>query len=209
MEPNGCPGRDAARRTRRRAGTHGDASALGPGSANGLRECASDDRLSSAKRRSTASGTREMCCRRTQVICPSGVFLTRVSIPLCKNISLHPSGKSSLQLLPSHPTRGAYHDRHERGVECGGRGSVLRATGLQGRSMRFVSDRQHADERCCSVRRNRVVLTPRRWCQGCGCWVGPTGRGCNASPQATVAKQPGHRGDHVISRKTIACGNAG
>jgi hypothetical protein len=25
------------------------------------------------------------------------------------------------------PRRGAYHDRHERGVECGGRGSVLRA----------------------------------------------------------------------------------
>src|SRR5713226_1452507 len=28
-----------------------------------------------------------------------------------------------------------------------------------------VSDQQHADERCCSVRQNRVVLTPRRWCQ--------------------------------------------
>jgi hypothetical protein len=26
--------------------------------------------------------------------------------------------------LASHPTRGAYHDRHGRGVECGGRGSV-------------------------------------------------------------------------------------
>ncbi|HTF79661.1 MAG TPA: hypothetical protein VK620_36045 [Bradyrhizobium sp.] len=34
--------------------------------------------------------------------------------------------------LASHPTGGAYHDRHGRGVECGGRGSVLRATGLQG-----------------------------------------------------------------------------
>src|SRR5450432_3777654 len=34
-----------------------------------------------------------------------------------------------------HPTpQGAYHDRHERGVGCGGRGSVLRATGLQGES---------------------------------------------------------------------------
>ena len=28
-------------------------------------------------------------------------------------------------------------------------------------------------------------------------------------PQATVAKEPGHRGEHEISRKTIACGNAG
>src|SRR5258708_2449754 len=25
----------------------------------------------------------------------------------------------------------------------------------------------------------------------------------------TVAKEPGHRGEHEISRKTIACGNAG
>jgi hypothetical protein len=30
------------------------------------------------------------------VICPSGGLLTGVSSPLCKNISLHPSGKSSL-----------------------------------------------------------------------------------------------------------------
>jgi hypothetical protein len=30
------------------------------------------------------------------------------------------------------PHRGAYRDRHERGVGCGGRGSVLRATGSQG-----------------------------------------------------------------------------
>jgi hypothetical protein len=41
-------------------------------------------------------------------------------------------------------------------TELGRRGSVLRATGLQGRSMRFVSDQQRADERCCSVRRSRV-----------------------------------------------------
>src|SRR6202165_6355552 len=35
-----------------------------------------------------------------------------------------------------HPTpqRGACHDRRERGVGCGGRGSVLRAMGLQGES---------------------------------------------------------------------------
>ena len=38
-----------------------------------------------------------------------------------------------------------------------------------------MSDQQHADERCCSVRRSRVVLTPRRWRQVRGCCVGPTG----------------------------------
>jgi hypothetical protein len=32
------------------------------------------------------------------------------------------------------PHRGACHDRHERGVGCGGRGSVLRAMGSRGGS---------------------------------------------------------------------------
>ena len=42
-----------------------------------------------------------------QVICPSGALSTGVSSPISKNISLHASGKSSLQVAPSHPTRGA------------------------------------------------------------------------------------------------------
>jgi hypothetical protein len=60
---------------------------------------------------------------------PVGGLLKGVSSPVCKNISPHPSGKSSLQIraIPSH--RGAYRDRHGRGVGCGGRGSVLRACG--------------------------------------------------------------------------------
>ena len=67
---------------------------------------------------------------------------------------------------------------------------------------------KRADERCCSVRQNRVVLTPRRWRQVCG--VASARPGLDKTyPQATVAKQPGHRGERDISRKTIACGNAG
>jgi hypothetical protein len=46
-----------------------------------------------------------------------------LSSPSCKNISLNPSGKSSLEIRPSHPMRGAGRDRHERAVGCGGRGS--------------------------------------------------------------------------------------
>jgi hypothetical protein len=49
-----------------------------------------------------------------------------------KNISVFTHPKSILELFASHPTRGAYRDRHGRGEGCGGRGSVLRATGLQG-----------------------------------------------------------------------------
>src|SRR5450631_4662179 len=42
-----------------------------------------------------------------------------------------------------HPVpQGAYRDRHGRGVGCGGRGSVLRATGSQGGFYEFVSDHQ-------------------------------------------------------------------
>src|ERR1700720_1996137 len=51
------------------------------------------------------------------------------------------------KFAPSHPTRGAYRDRHGRGVGCGGRGSVLRAMGSQGGFFESVSDQQHADER--------------------------------------------------------------
>src|SRR5713226_132663 len=80
----------------------------------------------------------------------------------------------------------------DAGCGCGGRGSVLRATGLQG-GLRSVSDQQHADERCCCVRRSRVVLTPRRWRQVRGGQVGPTGRRQNLNPLATVAKEPGHQ----------------
>ena len=51
------------------------------------------------------------------------------------------------------------------------------------------------DESAGSGRRSRVVLTPRRWRQVCG-----------DDPQATVTKEPDHRGEHEISRKTIARG---
>src|SRR6266481_1146493 len=73
-----------------------------------------------------------ICSRRSPVICPSGGLSTGVSSPLCKNILVFTPPKSLLELCASHPTRGAYHDRHGRGVGCGGRGSVLRAMGSQG-----------------------------------------------------------------------------
>src|SRR6266849_6062046 len=54
-------------------------------------------------------------------------------------------------------------------VTDAGRGAVdaaaFCARWMAGRVERLVSDQQRADERCCSVRRSRVVLTPRRWRQ--------------------------------------------
>jgi hypothetical protein len=100
---------------------------------------------------------------------PVGRFVDRLSSLISdfpKNISVPTHPKSHLELFASHPTRGAYHDRHGRGEGCGGRGSVRRETWVAGRvGERPVSDQQHADERCCGVRRSRVVLTPRRWRQ--------------------------------------------
>jgi hypothetical protein len=50
------------------------------------------------------------------------------------------------------------------------------------------------DERHYRERQNRVVLTPRRWRQVF----------TERSARATVAKEPGHRGEHGIAVKTIA-----
>ena len=69
------------------------------------------------------------------LICPSGGLSTGVSSLISdfpKDILVPNPPKSHLELLASHPTRGAYRDRHGRGVGCDGRGSVLRATGSQG-----------------------------------------------------------------------------
>ena len=57
---------------------------------------------------------------------------------------------------PSSRTRGGMRWTRQR----------LACDGVAGRvGERPVSDQQHADEGCCSVRRSRVVLTPRRWRQ--------------------------------------------
>ena len=60
--------------------------------------------------------TSGICSQRRVVICPSGGLLTGVSSPLCKNISLHPSGKSSLQIraIPLHK-RGVSRSSRTRG----------------------------------------------------------------------------------------------
>src|SRR5258707_10226805 len=66
--------------------------------------------------------------------------------------------------------------------------------GIAGRvGERPVSDQQRADERCCSVRRSRVVLTPRRWRQVCG--VASAQPGLDKTyPQVMVANKPGSPG---------------
>jgi hypothetical protein len=149
-------------------------------------------------------GHERICFRRRAVICPSGCSLKELSSLISdfpKNISVFTHPKSLLELWPSHPTRGAYHDRHEaRGGMRWTRQRFAR-DGIAGRvGERPVSDQQRADEGCCSVRRSRVVLTPRRWRQVRGGCVGPTGLRQNVNPLMTVAKEPVHRGEHEGNR---------
>jgi hypothetical protein len=139
------------------------------------------------------------------VICPMSSLIS--DFP--KNISVPTYPKSHLELWPSHPTRGAYHDRHGRGEGCGGRGSVLHATGLQGGFFESVSDQQRADERCCSVRRSRVVLTPRRWRQVRGVASALPGLGTTLVRGRRWQTSPVTGESSKETVKTIACGNAG
>jgi hypothetical protein len=70
-----------------------------------------------------------------KVICPSGVvpiFLSSLISDFPKNIFCSHLPQINSRTLAVPPHRGAYRDRHERGMGCGGRGSVLRAKGLQG-----------------------------------------------------------------------------
>src|SRR5229473_3591521 len=140
--------------------------------------------------------TSGICCRRRGVICPTGCLLTGVSSPICKNISVSIHPKSLLELSPSHPTRGAYHDRHGRGAGCGGRGSVLRARGSQGGFFESVSDQQHADERrlqrtakSCGPDAPTLASSSRRLSR-------PYRARTKPNLLTTVAKEPGHRGEH-------------
>jgi hypothetical protein len=134
------------------------------------------------------------------LICPTGGLLTGVSSPLCKNISVFAPPKSHLELIASRPTRGAYRDRHGRRVRDAVDAAAFCARGdRRAGSYGPVSDQQHADERCCCGRRSRVVLTPRRWRQVRGGFIGPTGL-TKPNPRMTVAKEPGHRGEHEGSR---------
>jgi hypothetical protein len=129
---------------------------------------------------------------------PVGQISKSVSSPDSKNISLRRLVETALWIRTVPPHTGAYRDRHGRGVRMRWTRQRFACDGVAGQVERSVSDQQHADERCCSVRRSRVVLTPRRWRQVCGCCVGPTGCGYNLSPQATVAREPGHRGATVF-----------
>ena len=131
-------------------------------------------------------------------------------VPFAKIFRFTRRANHLYKFAPSHPTRGAYHDRHGRGAGCGGRGSVLRATGLQGRSKRLVSDHQASGRE-----------TLQRTAKSCG----PDAPTLASSSRMFKSALPGADKTLVRGRrwqtspvtgestketvKTIACGNAG
>jgi hypothetical protein len=101
-----------------------------------------------------------------------------VSSPGIKNIPLAPSGKSFLQLCPSRPTRGAYRDRHERGLRCGGRDSV----GAQGGRRAVFRERCAAHRRTtpCPAKpfgEDGLLRTAKACGSGTRCWCQAVGGG--------------------------------
>src|SRR5882724_11196826 len=136
------------------------------------------------------------------VICPSGGLLTGLSSLISdfpKNIFVPTPPKSILELSPSRPTEGRFAIVTDVGPGMRWTRQRFARDGIEGRVERLVSDQQRADERCCSVRRSRVVLTPRRWRQVRGVKSAQPGLD-KTYPQATVAKQPGHRGEREGNR---------
>ncbi len=135
---------------------------------------------------------RRKLLKRINVICP-------VQSPLQKYFA-SPVGQI-ISTNSRHPTppEGRIAIVTDVGEGCGGRGSVLRATGSQGGSMRPVSGHQAS---------GREML--QRTAKSCGpdaptlasssrSCVGPTGLRQNLNPLTTVAKEPGHRGERDIS----------
>jgi len=79
----------------------------------------------------------------------SAVAYGRVSQLLIFRNYLDDWPKSAIYRFRPVPVRGAFRDRHKRGMGCGGRGCAF-------------------DEWCGCVRWSRVVLTPRCWRQAGG-----------------------------------------
>jgi hypothetical protein len=127
------------------------------------------------------------------VICPSGAFSILLSSPLCKNISLHPSGKSSLQIraIPPHQ-RGVSRSSRTRGADAVDAAAFCVRRDC--RAGRKICERSPARGRetmlrtakSCLPGADKTLIRRRRW-----------------------QKSPVTEESAKETVKTIACGNAG
>jgi len=115
---------------------------------------------------------------------------------------------TSISLTVSFHTEGRIARRHERGTGCGGRESARRAIAIAGRDEpreRFCGAR---DDRRFSGRQSRVVLAPVAGVKFAEARR-PDRVRQNLNPRTTVTRRIRRRGEHEISRKTIARGRPG
>src|SRR5450631_819652 len=111
---------------------------------------------------------------------PDGLFLTwAVQSPLQKYFDFPPTQITSI-LPSSRPKRGAYRDRHGRGMRCGGRGSVGRARGSQGGLISVSGHLAREDDDAVSFFRLRLSF-------GATCRVGAWGFGTGI-PRRSLGK---------------------
>src|SRR6202022_1525592 len=118
------------------------------------------------------------------LICPTGKSVNWVSSPLCKNIPLRRRPKSDLEPAPFRPEEGRWPSSRTLGRDA----VDAAASGAQ-------------------VARGRMMLL--RTAKSCGPDASTPASSLREEPQTTVTNKPDHRGEHEVSRKTIACGNAG
>ena len=140
--------------------------------------------------------------------CPTGKYTKNLSSPRTKNIPLRAHPKSPLQLRHPAPTRGAYRDRHGRWV----RGAVAAARRARNKSLQGElahERRPRADERRDCGRQSRVVLAPVAGVKPAEMLRAQPGFAKIFNPPATEAKGIRLRGEHGISRKSIAQGMPG
>ena len=81
------------------------------------------------------------------VIRPSGTFVSSLISDFPKNISVAAHPKSRLELFASHPTRGAYRDRHGRGVRMRWTRQRFARDGIAGRVGEKACERSTASVR--------------------------------------------------------------
>ena len=142
------------------------------------------------------------CIGIQHLICPSGIFL---SIPLAKNISLSPSGKSALPARAIPPRQeGRFAIVTNAGREAVDAAASSRGNGA-GRAL-SVSDQTGA-QTSDAVAYGKAVwswhpLLVSSWRR----FFEPNWARSAANPSATVTRRIRRRGEHGISRKAIAQG---
>src|SRR5713101_1751702 len=109
------------------------------------------------------------------VICLTGCFAIFLSTPVSKNIPLRVLVEAALLIPPSHPTEG--------------RIAIVTDAGWNA---------VDADSARRDLSRGRMALL--RTAKPCGPDAPTLASSWRIDPQTTVARKPGHRGEHEISR---------